>query len=164
MDEQNLKSANYVYLPKQRGMSRVRIELPNPFIFSVELEIRITDINYGNHLGNDRVLTLAHEARLHWLRSLGFRDELDFPEGVGTIIADAAIMFLGEGFYGDILEIHIGLESIHSRGFDLIYSMVRKNDQKEIARVKTGILFFNYEERRVAIIPEKLYNKLPVRP
>ncbi len=141
-------------------MPRVKLNFPEDILFKTEISIRISDINYGNHLGNDRVLSLAHEARLHWFSSMGFKDELDFPDHTGTIITDAEIMFLGEGFYADVLEVSIGMDAQHSKGFELYYSMVRKSDKKEIARLKTGILFFNYSERKVVQIPSVFLERL----
>lgn len=46
---------------------RIRISLPETFPFQTEIPIRVTDLNYGNHLGNDSVLTLIHEARVCFL-------------------------------------------------------------------------------------------------
>lgn len=43
-------------------MARVKIELPEKFIFKTEIPIRIDDINYGGHLGNDTVLFTYYEA------------------------------------------------------------------------------------------------------
>ncbi len=37
-------------------MARINIELPDKFIYSTEIPIRITDINYGGHLAHDSVL------------------------------------------------------------------------------------------------------------
>ncbi|MCU0364969.1 MAG: hypothetical protein MUE93_04775 [Ignavibacteriaceae bacterium] len=39
-------------------MPRIKIETPDKFIFSTEIPIRITDINYGGHLGNDSLLSI----------------------------------------------------------------------------------------------------------
>ena len=33
-------------------MGRVKLELPETFSFSTELTVRVTDLNYGGHLGN----------------------------------------------------------------------------------------------------------------
>lgn len=57
-------------------MARLTLELPEHFAFYTEITVSIRDINYGGHLGNDAVLGLAHEARLRYLKSLGF-SELD---------------------------------------------------------------------------------------
>ncbi len=44
-------------------MPRVELELPERFQFVTEIPLRITDINYGGHLGNDALLSLLHEAQ-----------------------------------------------------------------------------------------------------
>jgi len=48
-------------------MARSRIDLPDSFPFGIDIPVRITDINYGGHLGNDAVLGLVHEARIAFL-------------------------------------------------------------------------------------------------
>ena len=53
-------------------MSRVQIKLPETFVFHTDIAVQIGDINYGNHLANDAMLRLCHEARLRFLRRLGF--------------------------------------------------------------------------------------------
>ncbi len=53
-------------------MARIEVQLPEKFIFSTELAVRVTDLNYGNHVGNDSTLGLMHEARLQFYRKLGF--------------------------------------------------------------------------------------------
>lgn len=86
-------------------MSRIQIILPENFQFSTLLPVRITDINYGNHLGNDKVLSYVHEARLQFLNSIGY-SELNTGNG-GLIMSSAAIQFKEEVFYGDILRISV---------------------------------------------------------
>ena len=88
-------------------MARVKIELPREFIFKTEIPIRINDINYGGHLGNDAVLSIAHEARLRFLKQHNFT-ELD-AGGAGIIMVDAAIQYKAEGFYGDIITVEIAV-------------------------------------------------------
>jgi hypothetical protein len=34
-------------------MARIKLDLPADFPFAAELRVRITDINYGGHMGND---------------------------------------------------------------------------------------------------------------
>ena len=55
-------------------MARIKIELPEKFIFSTEIPLRISDINYGGHLGNDAVLSIAHEARIRFFNKHGFKE------------------------------------------------------------------------------------------
>ena len=48
-------------------MARIKLDLPERFPFSTELRVRITDVNYGGHMGNDSLLGLLHEARVRFL-------------------------------------------------------------------------------------------------
>ena len=46
-------------------MARVKLDMEGvAFVFRTELDVRITDINYGRHVGNDAMLGLLHEAGL----------------------------------------------------------------------------------------------------
>ena len=139
-------------------MSRIKIELPEKFIYKTEIPIRITDINYGGHFGNDSLLSIVHEARIRFFKSLGF-EELDV-EGVGIIMIDAQIQYKQEGFYGDILIIEIALTEFTSVGCDFVYRVTNKNTNKEIALAKTGIVFFDYEKRKTASVPAEFIKKI----
>ncbi len=133
-------------------MARVEIELPERFPFVTEIPIRISDINYGNHLGNDAVLTLAQEARVRWLASHGW-GELDIA-GLGIVVADAAVVYRAEGRYGMVLRAELAWSDVRSRGLDLLYRFTDSATGREIALAKTGIIFFDYAARKVAHLPE----------
>ena len=97
------------------------------------------------------MLRLCHEARLRFLRALGF-SEMDVA-GVGLIMADAAIRFQGQAFYGDVLRFDIGVSDIGSAGFALIYQIKRISDDAAIACVKNGMVFFDYARQSIANTP-----------
>lgn len=141
-------------------MARVQIEIPDKAIFETELTVRVADINYGGHVGNDTMLTLMQEARTRMYRSLGYENELSFEGSVGQVIADAALVYKAEAFLGDRLVIQIALGEFTKFGFDLFYQVSRKEDDKEIAKGKTGIVCFDYEKRKPAKIPASLIKKL----
>ncbi len=136
---------------------RIQLQLPDSFSFQTEIPVRITDINYGNHLGNDAILSMMHEARVRFLQSLGY-SELDL-EGVGLIMADTAIIYKGEGFYGDVLTVKVAAADLNKYGFDLYYLFLNQNG-KTIAQAKTGMLCFNYSTRKLAALPEKARGSL----
>lgn len=73
------------------NMNRIKIDVPETFLFATTLQIRVTDLNYGGHVGNDSFLSLLQEARQQFLLSHGYR-ELSIA-GVGLIMADVAIEF-----------------------------------------------------------------------
>jgi acyl-CoA thioester hydrolase len=133
-------------------MARMTLELPAHFLFSTDLAVRISDINYAGHLGNDAIISLIHEARLRFLKAHNFT-ELDI-DGFGLIMADLTILFKAEAFHGEILTIEVGVQDVTKCGFDFVYRITSKETGKEVARAKTEMLFFDYEKRRVVGVPK----------
>ncbi|MFZ6009045.1 MAG: thioesterase family protein [Bacteroidota bacterium] len=143
-------------------MARIHIDIPPTFsfLYTTEIPVRVTDINYGGHLGNDQVLSLIHEARIQFYRHLGFKNELSFEGTIGQIITDAALVYKSEAFLGDVLVCQVAVADFSKYGFDMLYLLTNKATGKEVARAKTGIICFDYEKRKVAAIPEVLLRKV----
>ena len=134
-------------------MARVKLELPNHFDFSTELTVRISDVNYGGHLGNDAVLSLMHEARVQFLNHYGYT-ELDI-EGASIIMADSFVVYKAEGFHGDRLVVEVAVGDFQNASCDFFYLLTNKETEKEIARGKTGIVFYNYGTKKTMSVPAK---------
>jgi len=134
-------------------MARIKLQLPEQFIFKTEIPVRISDINYGNHLSNDAFLTLMHEARMQFLKHYGYT-EMNMA-GVSLIMADAAIVFKKECFYGDVLMIEITASDFGSRSFDLYYRFTKKVTNELACEAKTGMVCFDYIERKTVEVPEE---------
>jgi acyl-CoA thioesterase FadM len=137
-------------------MPRVKLPLPSNFIFTTETCLRVGDINYGGHLGNDSVLSLVHEARVRFLRSYGW-SELDVA-GVGTIMTDAIIVYKSEAFLGDRIQIRIAVDDFNKYGCDFYYLLENKTSGREVARAKTGLAFFDYRSRKLVLVPQDFAN------
>jgi acyl-CoA thioester hydrolase len=138
-------------------MGRIKFGMPSAYIFKTSIDIRIGDINYGGHLANDAILALAHEARLRFLASYNY-SEKDI-EGLGLIMTDAAIIYKNEAFHGDNLSIEVSIDDITRHGFDLFYRIRNEQKNKEIALVKTGLVFFDYTTHKIAATPEIFFTK-----
>lgn len=141
-------------------MPRLQLNLPDQFIFSTQLTVRVSDINYGGHVGNDSVLTLMQEARIRFYHQLGFKSEITFEGSIGQIISDAAVIYKSESFLGDQLEVKIAVDNFNKYGFDMLYQITNLTRGKEAARGKTGIVCFDYQNRKVTPIPAVLLSKL----
>src|SRR3954471_22129461 len=131
---------------------RIRLELPEQFSFHTTIPIRITDVNYGGHVGNDSILSLIHEARLQYLNSFGYT-EMEL-EGVALIMSDAAIEFKSELFYGDQLKVYITVSNYSKVSFDLFYKLVNSENEKIIVIAKTGMVCYDYKNKKVTTVPE----------
>jgi 4-hydroxybenzoyl-CoA thioesterase len=132
-------------------MARIQIDLPGHFGFATEIAIYISHINYGNHLDNTALLALVSEARVRFFKSLGY-SELDV-EGVGIIVADAAVQYRSEAFHGEVLVFSLTAHDFNRYGCDLVWQVAERDSGREVARGKHGIIFFDYATRKPAPVP-----------
>jgi len=141
-------------------MARVKIELPATFLFETIIPIRITDLNYGHHVGNDTVMSILHEARVQYLRHYGL-EELDFG-GVGLIMNDVAVEFKNEIFYGEKIIASVTVGDVSKFSFDVYYKLEKENIDKRILVVlaKTGMVCYDYGAKKVAVVPKEVKDKL----
>lgn len=141
-------------------MARIKIVVPEQFSFTCQIPVRITDINYGGHVGNDTILTIVHETRMQFLNSLGFT-EMNFG-GKGMIMADAAIEFKNELFYGETIIASVAVTAISKIGFDLVYKLEKETEgnKKIVAVSKTGMICYDYTVKKIIAIPEVALKKI----
>ena len=131
-------------------MSRTIINYPEKTLFSCNIPIRITDINYGQHLAHDKLISILHESRAQFFQHFNMSESN--IEGLGIIMSDLTIKYQAEAFYPDFLTIEISLADPTRCGFNMFYR-ITKSDTKIIATAKTGLVFFNYQHKKPASIP-----------
>ncbi|MCR9144907.1 MAG: thioesterase family protein [bacterium] len=145
-------------------MARIQIDLPTDFVFKTEIPVRIDDVNIGGHLGHDSIVSLMHEARARFFAAHGWTEiqVSESPGGgsVGIIMADLAVQYLSEAFHGNRLRFQIAARDFSSKGCDLVYviRLVGHGSDRgagEVARAKTGIVFFDYQARTPVEIPPR---------
>jgi acyl-CoA thioester hydrolase len=139
-------------------MARVNIRLPEQFSFSTEITLYQSHMNYGGHLDNALLLSVVSEARVRFLKALG-HTELNV-DGGGIIVSDAAIQYRSEAFHGEVMVVSMGVADLARKAFDLIWCMREFSTQCEVARGKTGIVFYDYATRKVAPIPADFRQQL----
>lgn len=140
-------------------MPRIKIDLPATYHFTTEIPIRISDINYGGHLGNDSVLSILHEARLRMLVEHGWTEMS--VDGAGIIMSDSAVVYKSEAFYGESLRIQVAVKDFSNFGCDIYYLVRERESGREVVHAKTGIAFFNYETRKLAPVPAQFRQQFP---
>lgn len=128
-------------------------------IFNTILEVRISDVNYGNHLGHDAVVSLFHEARMRFLRKFGYENELNI-DGVGMLITNLIVNYVNESFYSDKLTINIEIGEMTRTSLQLLYQAVIEENNKEIARALTTMTFYDYQKSKVAKIPQQFLSSI----
>jgi len=141
-------------------MARIKIDLPATFSFSTNIPVRITDLNYGSHVGNDAVLSIIHEARMQFLAHYGY-SEMEFA-GAGMIMSDVGIEFKSELFYGDTVIASVTAAAFSKVGFELYYLLEKETAGKKttVAIAKTGMICYDYGRKKIAVVPEEAKKKL----
>ena len=142
-------------------MARIKIDLPAKFSFSTNIPIRITDINFGGHVGNDTILSIIHEARAKFFTHCGY-SELDFG-GIGTIMSDVAIEYKNQIYYGDEVFASVTVGEITKVAFDLFYKLEKRsvdNKRYTVALAKTWMVCYDYDQKKVVVIPEAAIKKI----
>src|SRR5436190_6322022 len=142
-------------------MPRIKIELPEKFSFETQIPIRITDLNYGNHVGNDTILSILHEAMVQYFQKFGFA-ELEFA-GVGLIMCDVAIEFKNEIFYGEKIIASVTAGEFSKVAFEVFYKLEKQATQQSriaVAAAKTGMVCFDYSVKKIVPIPDAARSKL----
>ena len=134
-------------------MARVRIELPNLFDFSTEIPVMVTDLVPGSHMGADRVLSLVLEAMARFLRDIGSTSRHRI-EDVEFIMADATTVYSSEARYGDVLNIEVAVRDFERTSCNFYYRLSNSDSGHEVARVKSGLLFFDYKQKKAQPVPE----------
>lgn len=142
-------------------MSSIKSLLPPVFKFTFEIPVRITDLNYGNHVGNDSMLTLAHEARVQFLAKHGYT-EMNL-EGVSLILTKASLELRRELFYGEPLFASVAAGNFTTKGFDLFYKLEKKNtdgNKELVAALITTMICYDYVNKKMVALPEKAAHQL----
>jgi acyl-CoA thioester hydrolase len=141
-------------------MPKTRLVLPDRFTFAVAIPVRITDLNYAGHVGNDSILSLIHEIRVQFLRHHGY-SEIDLA-GAGLIMTDVAIEFKSEIFYGDIILASVAAAEFSRVGFEIYYKLEKKVEEKSqsVAFARTAMICYDYSAKKIVSVPKEVCTKL----
>lgn len=138
-------------------MARIQIEQPEQHVFHTDLEIYLNFINEGGHLDNALLLTLVSETRQRFFQSMGY-SQIEV-EGVGIVVADAAVQYQSEAFHGETLRFGMSALDFNKYGCDLVWQATELKTGRKVACGKTGIVFFDYAARKIAAVPEAFRQK-----
>lgn len=140
-------------------MSRVSIALPETFQFTTELPVLISQVNSGNHLGNDALISLMNETRVRFTRRQGFLEN-DVARGLTMVNADLAVLYQSEAHYGEVLVVSIAAVNFHRCGYDFVYRLTDKDSGRAIAQGKTAHILIDAEARKPISEPPGYFDPL----
>lgn len=140
-------------------MSRVRLEFPTDAILHRHsLSVRITDMNYGRHLGHDALVSLLHEARTEALASRGLR-EWDLG-GYPSVVADLAIQYQGEAAWPDMLIVETAIPPVDGKSLCAYQRVVREHDQRPVATARLNLVLLDPASGKPVPVPAGVQDAL----
>ncbi|WP_192035228.1 thioesterase family protein [Halomonas sp. YLGW01] len=140
-------------------MPRVRLEFPaDAILHRHSLSVRITDMNYGRHLGHDALVSLLHEARTEALASRGLR-EWDL-EGCPSVVADLAIQYQGEAAWPDALIVETAIPPVEGKALCVYHRVVREHDQRPVATARLNLVLLDPATGKPVPVPESVQEAL----
>jgi acyl-CoA thioester hydrolase len=138
-------------------VGKIKLEMPKKYHFEVTLPIRINDLNYGNHLGVDGLIALAHESRVQYFNSLGY-SEIDVEDTYISVM-DTIVSYQGESHYGDQLCFRIAIENIKKCQCDIFHEV---SHHSSVAHIKSNLVFRSKSTKVPCAIPLEFINKVRV--
>ena len=123
--------------------------------FKIDIPVRISDINYGGHVGHAELIKITHQARLKFFSEFSLKEN-DIG-GAGVIVKALSVNYKGESFFDDTLHVLICLQKIEKTSCVFHYE-ITKNENKPVATVIETVLFMNYESRRIKRVPQVMYD------
>ena len=141
-------------------MPRVKLQELKSYPIKTTLDVRVSDLNYGAHLGYDALLSLAHQARVELFTELGV-NEMDLGDKkTGIVAADVAVQYKGEAFVLDSLLFEIAPIEIGMASFRLAHRVSNLRTNRPVALIEIGFAAFDYESRRSGRLPDGFRSKL----
>ncbi len=110
-------------------------------------------------MGNDKALQVFHDARINFLKKLGYT-ELDMGNGIAVIIVEANVKYKQEIFLHDILETEVWVSKIDRLKWTISYNTKRKNDGKTVLTGSTVMFCYDYHRKKITKIPEDFLAKV----
>lgn len=139
-------------------MPRIRLKEQDKYEFYYETTIKVRDINYGNHLSNDALIGLLHEARIDLLLNMGL-GELDLGNGTtGLILSDLAVNYRNQGYMNDKIMVHTHIGDLSTSSFRFYYKVTR--GETILALAESGMAAFNYDTNSLDELPEPFLKKI----
>ncbi|MCG6657716.1 acyl-CoA thioesterase [Halomonas campisalis] len=134
-------------------MERIRLEFPaQAVIHRHPLTMRITDMNYGRHLGHDTLVSLLHEARIQAFGALGL-SEWDMG-GFPSVVADLAVQYQSEARWPDALVVETAIPSPQGKSLVVYHRVCHAEGGKPVATARLNVVLVDPAIGRPVAIPD----------
>ena len=119
------------------------------------------DMDAANHVNNTVYLCYFESARIEFFNQIGFMD-FTGDDGVGPILAEANCKYKAPLTFPDNIKITARIlpDSLTEYGFTMQHVVFSEKLQRIAAEGTSRIVCYDYKNKRKALIPKELINKL----
>lgn len=121
------------------------------FHFTIPLKVRVSDLNYGAHVGYQNYFSYFQEARIAYLDQFTF-SELDIG-GCGMIVAEATCKYKQALYLNDDITVACAISDLKSKMFVMDYQIWI--DKALCAEGLTKNLGYDYNTQSVCRLPDR---------
>ena len=120
--------------------------------FTTDIQMRFRDIDGMGHVNNAVYLSYVELARTQFYMHQANKrtlDEIDF------ILAHVEIDFESQATWGDQIQVAVWPSKIGNSSFTLSYEVKEKRSGRILARAKSVLVSYDYENRKSKPIPDE---------
>lgn len=140
-------------------MERVKLDFPtDSVIHHHSINVRVTDMNYGRHLGHDALVSLLHESRSQALMALGF-PEWDIA-GYPSVVADLAVQYQSEAVCPDRLVVETAIPDPVGKILCVYHRVLGDEGARLIATARLNLRVMDFAEGRSVAVPAEFVRAL----
>ncbi|WP_447553477.1 acyl-CoA thioesterase [Vreelandella sp. EE22] len=139
-------------------MERVTLDFPETsIIHRHSLTVRITDMNYGQHLGHDALVSLLADARAQAFASLAY-PEWDMA-GYPSVVADLTVMYQRETRFADRLVVETAVPEPEGKALTVYHRVLNERDER-VATARVTLLLLDPAAGKTVAVPCELKRAL----
>ncbi|AMD01263.1 acyl-CoA thioesterase [Halomonas chromatireducens] len=140
-------------------MDRIKLVFPEAAIVHRQpLSVRITDMNYGRHLGHDTLVSLLHEARIQAFGALGLT-EWDMG-GYSSVVADLAVQYQSEARWPDALVVETAIPAPTGKAIVVYHRVCHAEGGRPVATARLNVVLVDPAQGRSVAIPDAVYQAI----
>lgn len=124
----------------------------NPMTYTNKVIIRVSDLNYGQHLGYAQLVSLLHQTRVQFLHQYAL-NEFNI-ENTQLLIKELEVSYTNEAFLLDELKFSLSFSQKKKTTMTLQYDIFNTTRNNNTAKATETCLFISNKTKKITRTPK----------
>lgn len=128
--------------------------------FCIDIEVIFRDVDAMTHVNNAVYFTYMETARTKFITRLMAPAE---PMALPVILAEASCTYKSPAYFGELLQVGIGISRFGTKSFDLVYRIDGAGDKETthlVALARTVQVMYDYDTGRPITVPHEFRQRV----